>query len=166
MVNLVSQMSHLFHGQPKCDNSMFVYLQRYYHRFHTWTFFFMNWWNVIFEGLSSWKASITKPTLERCFPLMNTCNVVFKLSFVLKSTTANSHLNDLFLSWTEDMCDLTEILAEKCVSQISHLNIFFFMFFQPLVFKNLASHSYITVQWFFSSTEEICFIKAPCKENN
>ena len=52
MVNLVSQMSHLFHGQPKCDNSMFVYLQRYYHRFHTWTFFFMNWWNVIFEGLS------------------------------------------------------------------------------------------------------------------
>ena len=65
MVNLVSQMSHLFHGQPKCDNSMFVYLQRYYHRFHTWTFFFhelmkCDIWRIVFLKSKHHKTHIRK----------------------------------------------------------------------------------------------------------
>ena len=51
-----------------------------------------------------------------------------------------------------------------CVTNFTFEYIFF-MFFQPLVFNDLASHTYITVQCFFSSTEEICFVKAPFKEN-
>ena len=126
-------MVSFFYGQSKCDDSGFVNLQRYYHRFHTWMVSFFHElkkcdiWRIVLL-----KSNHHKTHIWKTFSPHEQMQCGLQTYFHLKKYQMQiSHLNDIFLSWTEDTCDLTGFLTEKCVSQISHLNIFFSCFFNP-----------------------------------
>ena len=105
----------------------------------------MNWWNVIFEGLSSWKASITKPTFERCglqtYFCLKKYHSKFSFEWPLSFMNMNVWLNGTF---NREVC-VTDFTCD------------FFHVFSTLGFQK-TSITYITAQWFFFHELKKCDI--------
>ena len=152
MVNLVSQMLQLFHGQQKYANSRFVYLAAKVlsQISHLNDFFFhelmkCDIWRIVFL-----KSKHHKTHIRKVFSPHEHMQCGFQTYFCLKKYHSKFSFEWplSFMNWRYVWLN-GDFSREVCVTNFTFE--WFFHVFSNLVFQK-TSITFITVQWFFSSS--------------